>query len=424
MTTSELDTLICNAENGNVEALIDSCELLQGDYITFRIKNLILGCHTQLLKLNWTLVQKLAPKVLASDPSLKDLFLEVKSSPTVTGIKDLFEQVILKIQKQSPNSDYLQRVSVVFNRFGTLLPTIIYSHFKEYSNHSDVKKLLSGYNSKPSFHTYTLLIKGLLKLSSNLDEEDRGSRYFSNILSKWDNVEQSSDSIALIQRCKKLAASLGRADELQFTQTRYKAEKGDAIAIAGMGILYEQGIGINKDDTMAKMLYMQAMNAGNKDAEVYLNNLNTRLQQQEAQRTERLRIQTQLEIQTKEQELRRHEAEERRRIESERLEEESRHNMEMEKIELQKIEADKERQLREEAEREKQSEEEMVEVKFFYKLRWNGKILDSCNMTCELSISDYQSLLTGGPNAIISFVQGQIGYRRDENVIDASMRKL
>lgn len=59
-----------------------------------------------------------------------------------------------------------------------------------------------------------------------------------------------------------------------------------------------------------------------------------------------------------------------------------------------------------------------------YKLQRNGKIVDNYNMTSELSASEYQSLLIVGSNAIITFVKGELGYRRNEKVIDASMRKL
>lgn len=425
MTTSELDELICNAESGKPDALIEACEYLLNDYTALRTNNLVQSCHIQLLKLNWSVIQKLAPEVLLSEPSIKGRFIEAKSAPTLPKIKDLFQFVILTVQNLSINTEYLQRLSVVFNRFGTLLPAIIDCHFKEYSNHSDIKNILSKYKREPSFHSYVSLIKDILSLSIKIDENARVNRYFSNILMNWREIELSTDATSLIPRCQKLAQTLGRENELQFAKTRYRAENGIATDIAGLGIMYEQGIGIHQDDSMAKMLYMQAINAGYNDAQLYLDNLNHRLQQQKAQETERLRIQTQLEIQKMEQDLRQHEAENRARLESERLEEERRHNKQMEDIELQKIEAEREQQIWEEAERERQAKDEIVEVIFYYTLhRWNEDIVRGDKIS-KITKSEYNSLLTGGKQAIISYVTGLIGYMRDgEYIIDASMKKL
>lgn len=417
MITSQLDSIISDARNGVADALVTSCELFLDNYPVLRVRNLINACHLQMLKLHWILIQKRFSNILIADSSIKDKFINVRTTPTLIGLQDLLKYTTLAVQKHSPADaqEYMLKLSVVFNKSGTLLPSLVNTHFNDYEGLSEVKKYIAKYNQAASFHSYTLLVQNLLNLSKKIDERKRGLENFEILLTKWNEIETSPDVSSLKQRCETIAGKLGRKNELSFAEVQYRADKGLGKDIAELGIFYEQGVGVRQDDGMAKTLYMKAINAGYKEAQVYLTSLNDRHKNQLEQETERRRIQSQLEIQRKEQELRRLDIEERSRLEYQRQEEERRHNQKMEEMA---------RERNENTRRQQEKEEELCKVLFNFSLYdEDGHLLDGDRVR-TIPRSLYEQLVNGGERAITSYIEGIRGVRRGVYIGKAYMERI
>lgn len=427
ITSQDLESLVNDADRGNISSTLDLCEILLDNYAEIRIRHTILACHERLLKLHWTLLQKKFRGNLDCD-NIKKSFQILTQIPKLIEIQNYLKLVFLSFKDQSKEvaQDYLYFLPLVFNKFGTEITRIFDTHLKDYKDYTKIKRLSKEYNQEPSFKSYTTLIKGILSLKGQFDNTIRVKQYLLSAFDKWEAIENSVDKDNLVSRCKSIADRIGISDQYQFSRTKYLASTGILSEMASLGTLFEHGVGVAKSEERAVQLYQYAVAKGYEPAKSLLDSLREKQRTRNENEFQQMKFNAELRLAEKVER-------ERIRLENEKLEfqrnqldEERRHNTELEKIELQRAEEVRKQKINEAVHKEKANEDEIIKVIFYYDIcRENGKIDKGYNIIREISQSTYNGLIAGGTQAVISFVKGEKRYRWEgEYIIDAYMSKL
>lgn len=411
----DLDTLVNEADRGNISSILILCEILLDNYADLRLKQTVVACNATLLKLHWLLLQKKFP-VIGRDNNIKEIFNSLQQSPTLAEIQKLLKSVILSLQNQSSEiaQQYLHILPTVYNKFGSLIPQIFCKYLKDYCDAGSIRKSVVSYNREPSFRSYTELIKGLLSHRGQFNETDRAKRYLISLFSKWKEIDNSIDRDIIIEKCEALSKRIGLTDQYRFSKTQYQAESGSKQDMANLGTMYEHGMGVSKNEEKAIQLYQQAIAHGYEPAKSLLDSLRDK---------QRVRAENNLQMQKLA--LAEKEVQERIRLEEEnleyrreQLEEEKRHNNELEKIEQQKAE-----EAAKQAEIEK--EEKTIRVIFYYTLLTNRGYTVNGEKNEDIPITTYNALIAGGEPSICNYILGRLdNVFSGERIIQAIMSEL
>lgn len=425
MTPEEINALVNEAGKGSVEAKITLCEHYLSDYARIRARHMLDGLYAQYIKLFWTQLTSVLPNVIAADASLKSLAIDFQQEPALSKMQNLIKRTLQSAMYCS-QEDYRKCTALtqrVFVALSSAMPQLLNVYFGEYASSDTSRKITGSFVSNPSFSSFVEMVKSLVDFGKNTIEENKALITFMDLLDAYGDIEASTNKTALNPRISKIASRVDCVNELKFAQKKWKAEMGYTSAMMDLGTMYESGHGTPVDEKKAEGWYLRAIQAGEKQGQILLNNLrNKQKTRRDNERQDALaREKTRIALAESSERIRIEQ--EKLRIEQNNAEELSRHNKELEEIKRREAAAIEDRNaIIKEANT--PPEEKMVNLRF----QWRQLYDDGSKgllLTDEMEVmrATYSALITGGDQAIRNFIKQHFVVYASTRITDVGMRE-
>ncbi len=414
MTPTEINNLVALAKVGDIESRVCLCEHYLTDYKQIRCRHIIDAIYAQFIKIYWTLVSINCQSLVKSDSYIKSLAIDFQEAPNIIKLQNLITRTI-NAAKSISEDEYKRCAVIIQQVFSVIANQIDYiskARFGQYSTENIVSKITGAFSAKPSFATFTGMIKAFVDFAKTSADVDAAYDLFRELLAGYD----ASDIVTLksndiMSRIDKLARRLNLTTEFDFVKNLSEAKHGSTSAMIAVGVMYESGKGTDINEDQAEYWYLETIKAGNKTGATLLEKLRIRQKiRNDEKRKDRLaKEQARIALQ---------ESNMRIRIEQEKADEIVRHNKAEEEIQ-QKHAQDEAKRTEAIIDANTPYEAKQVRARFKY---WNTMLKESDYEDVTISQGTYNALIAGGESAILSYIKSNITL--SDNISHARMKLL